>query len=653
MDKASHSRRIEVGLESCVDILSPRSLILHIPDSNKSRLAALSLAALGVVFGDIGTSPLYTMKEVFASHHPMAVTPDNVLGVLSLILWALIMVVTVKYVAFVMRADNHGEGGIMALIALAGQRAEGDKQRQRFIMLAGIVGACMFFADGMITPAISVLSAVEGLEIASPHLHPLIIPITLAVLFVLFWMQRHGTATVGILFGPVMLLWFGTLAWLGMSAILQNPEVLRALNPAYAVHFFTDNHWQAFVALGAVVLAVTGGEALYADMGHFGKKPIRLAWFCFVLPALVLNYFGQGALILANPAAIKNPFFNLAPQIMLYPMVALATLSTVIASQAVISGTFSVSRQALQLGYLPRVQVQHTSSSEKGQIYLPGVNWWLMILVMALVLGFGSSSHLAAAYGIAVTGDMVITTILAVLVFHGVWGWNWARALALGALFLSVDLAFFGANILKIPAGGWFPILVGVVIFTLMLTWKRGRELLLKRMREEAMELRPFIEAIGSHPPTRVQGTAIFMTPNLHGVPHALLHNLKHNKVLHEQVVLVTVRVSDIPRIEDNARVAVETLGNGFYRVVVHYGFKDEPDLPRDLEFCAQHGLNLDVMDTSFFIGKETLIPRPHSEMAFWRERLFVTMFRNADSVTNYFKLPPNRVVELGAQVTL
>ena len=622
-------------------------------NSGKSQLASLSLAALGVVFGDIGTSPLYTMKEVFASHHPMPVTPDNVLGILSLILWALIMVVTVKYVAFVMRADNHGEGGIMALIALASQQAGKNKRRQRFIMLAGIIGACMFFADGMITPAISVLSAVEGLEIASPHLHRLIVPITLGVLFGLFWMQRHGTATVGTLFGPIMVLWFGTLATLGIYNILHDPEVLRAVNPLYAIHFFTGNHWQAFVALGAVVLAVTGGEALYADMGHFGRVPIRIAWFGFVLPALVLNYFGQGALILHDPAAVKNPFYLLAPEWMLYPLVGLATLSTVIASQAVISGTFSVSRQALQLGYLPRMQVQHTSERQAGQIYLPGVNWWLMIAVMALVIGFHSSSNLAAAYGIAVTGDMVITTLLAVLVFHGVWGWKWVNALTLGAVFLTVDLAFFGANLLKIPAGGWFPILVGVVIFTLMLTWKRGRELLLKRLRDEAMELEPFIEAMGGHPPVRVQGTAIFMTPNPNGVPHALLHNLKHNKVLHEKVVLVTVRVGDVPHVKRGERIQTQQMGNGFYRVTVHYGFKDEPNLPHDLESCAAHGLTFDMMDTSFFIGKETLIARRHSEMAFWRERLFITMFRNADSVTNYFKLPPNRVVELGAQVTL
>lgn len=620
---------------------------------SKSRLATLSLAALGVVFGDIGTSPLYTMKEVFASHHPIPVSPENVMGVLSLILWALILVVTVKYVAFVMRADNRGEGGIMALIALAGQQTGNNPGKQKFIMYAGIIGACMFFADGMVTPAISVLSAVEGLEIAAPRLHTMIISITLVVLFGLFWMQRHGTATVGKLFGPVMLLWFGTLAVMGIFNILHNPSVLQAVNPLYAVHFFTGNHWLAFVALGAVVLAVTGGEALYADMGHFGRKPIRLAWFGFVLPALILNYFGQGALILHDPTAVKNPFYLLAPEWALYPLIGLATISTVIASQAVISGAFSVSRQALQLGYLPRMLVQHTSESQEGQIYLPRINWWLMIMVMSLVIGFGSSSNLAAAYGIAVTGDMVITTLLAALVFHSVWGWSWAKTLTLSAIFLSIDLAFFGANILKIPAGGWFPILIGVVIFTLMTTWKGGRALLYKRLAEEAMALGPFIQAMGGESVVRVQGTAVFMTPNTAGVPHALLHNLKHNKVLHEQVVLAKVKIEDIPHVPEHERLLVQHLPHGFFRVEVSYGFKDDPDLPRELEACIKYGLDMDMMDTSFFIGKETLIPKMHSEMAFWREKLFITMFRNADSVTNYFKLPPNRVVELGAQVTL
>jgi len=511
----------------------------------------------------------------------------------------------------------------------------------------------MFFADGMITPAISVLSAVEGLEIASPQMVTFVIPITLTVLLGLFWMQRQGTATVGKLFGPVMLLWFGSLALMGISSIFKNPTVLHAINPLYAVHFFTGNHWLAFVALGAVVLAVTGGEALYADMGHFGRKPIRLAWFFFVLPALILNYFGQGALIMRDPTAVKNPFYLLAPDWFLYPMVALATVSTVIASQAVISGAFSVSRQALQLGYMPRMLVQHTSESEEGQIYLPRVNWGLMVMVMALVLGFGSSSNLAAAYGIAVTGDMVITTLLAALVFHSVWGWSWARTLSLAAIFLTVDLAFFGANVLKIPAGGWFPLLIGLVIFTLMTTWRSGRALLYKRLADEAMSLEPFIQAIGGDSAVRVQGTAVFMTPNTAGVPHALLHNLKHNKVLHEIVVLAKVKIEDIPHVPAHERLTVQHLQHGFHRVEISYGFKDEPDLPRELEACSIYGLNIDMMDTSFFIGKETLIARQNSDIAYWREKLFITMFRNADSITNYFKLPPNRVVELGAQVTL
>ncbi len=621
--------------------------------SSKSRLATLSLAALGVVFGDIGTSPLYTMREVFAgAHHRVPVTPDNVLGILSLILWALIMVVTVKYVAFVMRADNHGEGGIMALIALASRKAEGHPQRMKFIMMVGILGACMFYADGMITPAISVLSAVEGLEIALPGMSHWVVPITLLVLLVLFWSQREGTGTIGKLFGPIMLLWFSTLGVLGIMNIMHNPDVLRAINPAYAVHFFMGNPTLAFLSLGAVVLAVTGGEALYADMGHFGRVPIQIAWFAFVLPSLILNYFGQGALILHNTAAVQNPFYLLAPNWALFPLIGLATMSTVIASQAVISGAFSVSRQALQLGYLPRMLVLHTSDREEGQIYLPRVNWTIMLGVMGLVIGFGSSTKLAAAYGIAVTGDMVITTILSAMVFHSLWGWSWARTLILSSMFLIVDLAFFSANALKIPDGGWAPIVIGTVIFTLMTTWKRGRALLFKRMKSEAMDLDVFLSAIGGHPPTRVEGCAVFMTPNSQGVPHALLHNLKHNKVLHEQVLLATVKIHNEPYMPVDTRLSIANLAYGFYRVTFNYGFKDEPDLPRDLETYGT-SLNIDMMNTSFFVGKEILIASDNSGMAFWREKLFVTMFRNADSVSNYFKLPPNRVVELGSQVIL
>jgi KUP system potassium uptake protein len=622
--------------------------------TGKTPLPALALAALGVVYGDIGTSPLYTMKEVFAvSPHPVPLTHDNIFGILSLILWSLIMIVSVKYVAFIMKADNRGEGGIMALLALASRNVAGNVRKERMIMLIGILGACMFYADGMITPAISVLSAVEGLEVAAPHMHGAIIPITMVVIFILFWVQSKGTALVGAFFGPIMVLWFGTLAVLGAVNIMHEPLVLQALSPIYAIRFFAAAPWVAFVALGSVVLAVTGTEALYADMGHFGKKPIRLAWFGFVLPALVLNYFGQGALILHDNAAVKNPFYLMAPEWLLFPLIILATVATVIAAQAVISGAFSVSRQALQLGYLPRMPVMHTSDKEQGQIYIPRVNWGLMLAVMALVLGFGSSGDLAAAYGIAVTGDMVITTLLAGVVFHGIWGWSWLRTGSLIAVFLTVDLAFFGANVLKIPDGGWFPLLIGIVIFTLMTTWKTGRDLLFRRLKSEAMELAPFVDAIGSFPPTRVQGNAIYMTPNPYGVPHSLLHNLKHNKVLHEKVVLLTVKIEDEPFISRRERIIVEALPHDFYRVSVRYGFKDESDLPRDLELCAEQGLELETMDTSFFIGKETLFPARHSEMAFWREKLFITMFRNADSVTNHFKLPPNRVVELGAQVTL
>lgn len=626
---------------------------MSITAGNKPKLSALTLAALGVVFGDIGTSPLYTIKEVFsAGTHPVPLTEANMFGILSLIVWALIMVVSVKYVAFIMRADNRGEGGIMALLALASHNAGDNVNKQRFIMLLGILGACMFYADGMITPAISVLSAVEGLEIAAPMLNSMILPITLVVLLILFWAQSKGTALVGAFFGPIMLLWFGTLAFLGIQSILQNTAILHALNPIYAIHFFAVSPWIAFVALGAVVLAVTGAEALYADMGHFGRFPIRLAWYGFVLPALILNYFGQGALILKNPEAVQNPFFLLAPEWLLFPLIILATLAAVIASQAVITGAFSVSRQALQLGYLPRMHVEHTSESQEGQIYIPRVNWGLMLAVMVLVLGFKTSGNLAAAYGIAVTGDMVITTLLAGIVFHNMWGWSKLRTGALVAMFLTVDVAFFSANVLKIPDGGWVPLVIGIVIFTLMLTWKTGRTILYLHMKNEAMALEPFIEAIGAHPPARVPGTALFMTPNLEGVPHAMLHNLKHNKVLHEKVVVLTVKFLDYPHTTDDERVEVEVLPHEFYKVTVRYGFKDEPDLPRDLMLCTNEGLVLDAMDTSFFIGKEILIASEKTEMAYWRKKIFIGLFRSAETITNQFKLPPNRVVELGAQMT-
>ena len=623
-------------------------------NTQKTALHTMALAALGVVFGDIGTSPLYTMKEVFsAGHHPLALNPSNVYGILSLITWALILIVSVKYVMFIMRADNRGEGGIMALLALASRNVEGNKTKQRNIMLLGILGACMFYADGMITPAISVLSAVEGLEIAAPKLHDAIVPITLVVLFVLFWAQSKGTAAVGKLFGPVMLMWFGTLGVLGAINVAHDPSILKALNPIYAEQFFVHQPWIAFVALGAVVLAVTGAEALYADMGHFGRFPIRLAWFGFVLPALLLNYFGQGALMLHNAEAVKNPFYLLAPEWALFPLIGLATLATVIASQAVITGAFSVSRQALQLGFLPRMHIQHTSESEQGQVYMPRVNWGLMIAVMALVIGFRSSGNLAAAYGIAVTGDMVITTLLAAVVFREVWHWSKLKTGLLIGLFLIIDLAFFGANVLKIPDGGWVPLVIGLMIFVLMLTWKSGRTLLMKKIKSEAMEIAPFIEAIASHPPPRVPGTAVFLTPNPEGVPHAMLHNLKHNKVLHEKVVILTVKFLDVPHTNQEERVSVEAMLHEFYRITVRYGFKDEPDIPRDLALCEARGIYLAPMDTSYFIGKEILIASQTRDMAIWRKKIFIGMFRSAETITNQFKLPPNRVVELGSQVTI
>ncbi len=620
---------------------------------HKAALHTMALAALGVVFGDIGTSPLYTMKEVFsASHHPVPITHDNVLGILSLIVWGLIMIVTVKYVAFIMRADNRGEGGIMALLALASRNTHDNRKKQRFIMLLGILGACMFYADGMITPAVSVLGAVEGLEVAASGLHTYILPISLAVIAGLFWAQSKGTAVVGAMFGPIMFVWFSVLAILGIINIGAEPMVVKSLNPYYAVHFFTENRWWGFVALGSVILAFTGAEALYADMGHFGRKPIRVAWFLFVLPALVINYFGQGALILHNPESIKNPFYLMAPSWALFPLILLATMAAVIASQAVISGAFSVSRQALQLGFLPRMHIEHTSESEQGQVYMPRINWGLMVGVMALVLMFRSSGNLAAAYGIAVTGDMVITSLLAAIVFREIWRWSKLKTGLLVSLFLIIDLSFFGANLLKVPDGGWVPLLIGIIIFTLMLTWKTGRYLVYTRLKDDAMAIDPFIEAIGAHPPPRVPGTALFMTPNPEGVPHAMLHNLKHNKVLHEKVVILTVRFLDIPHTNLEERVTVEALPYEFYRVTVKYGFKDEPDLPRDMALGSKYGLEFDPMDTSYFIGKESLIASHKSGMAYWRKKIFISMFRTAETITNQFKLPPNRVIELGSQMT-
>jgi len=625
----------------------------EVAESSGKRFAALALAALGVVYGDIGTSPLYAVKEVFAGNHPIPVTDSNIYGSLSLFFWALVIVVSIKYVSFIMRADNRGEGGIMALIALALHTAQDKPRQTRLIMIFGVLGAAMFYGDGMVTPAISVLSAVEGLEIITPAFKSFVIPITMVVLFVLFFVQRRGTATVGAFFGPVMMLWFTVLALLGLHNIVAHPAILLAINPLYGVEFLLENKAMSLVAMGNVVLAVTGAEALYADMGHFGRKPISRAWFAFVLPALVLNYFGQGALILVEPEAAKNPFFLSAPDWALIPLVALATLATVIASQAVISGAFSVTRQAMQLGFVPRMEVQHTSEKEQGQIYLPAVNWGLMVAVMILVLGFKSSNNLAAAYGIAVTGDMVITSILATVVVAKVWKWGWVKAGLLFACFLSVELVFLAANILKIPDGGWFPLVAGMGVFILMMTWKRGRQLLSERLKGERLELSMFLDSLGSSMPTRVAGTSVFLNADPKGVPHALLHNLMHNKVLHERVVLLSVQFFDVPYVPDIDRVEVRSLKENFWSVIIQYGFKDDPNVPAALDLCADAGLEFSALETSYFIGRETLIPRLGSEMAFWREKIFIAMFRNAGSATAFFKIPSNRVVELGTQVVL
>jgi KUP system potassium uptake protein len=622
--------------------------------TSSPRLLATSVAAMGVVYGDIGTSPLYTMKEVFNGPHAVAVTPDNLLGILSLIFWALTITVSLKYVMFITRADNRGEGGIMALTSLA-LRTQGAGPRMLWLMSGlGIFGAGLFYGDAVITPAMSVLSAVEGLEVATPMFKPYVVPITVLVLCGLFLFQPRGTASVGALFGPVMLFWFGTLGALGVWNILKHPDVLAAINPWYAAHFFLENRTHAWLALGAVVLAITGGEALYADMGHFGRRSIKWAWLGYVFPCLYLNYLGQGALILDNPAAVKNPFFMLVPDGLLYPMVVLATAAAVIASQAVISGAFSLTSQAMQLGYCPRIQVKFTSEREKGQIYVPNINWLLLLAVIILVLGFKSSSNLASAYGIAVTLTMMIDTLLAFIVVRALWKWNWLQAGLFLALFIVVDFAFFSANLVKVMDGGWFPLLLGLGIFTLFATWKRGRALLYERLKEDSMPLDAFLSSLSYGGPHRVAGTGIFMTTRPDGVPRAMLHNMLHNKVLHERVVLLNVSMQDIPHVDEAERILVEPLSDGFYRVMLRYGFKDDPNIPLALELCGKHGMApVEMMETSFFLGRETIVPNRVPAMTLWRQVLFMWMFRNADTATDFFKLPTNRVVELGTQVEL
>jgi KUP system potassium uptake protein len=619
----------------------------------KRRLAALALGAIGVVYGDIGTSPLYTLQTTL-SHDGMKPTPESIYGVLSLIFWAQIIVVSLKYVVFIMRADNKGEGGIMALLALALRSVRGDARKRWALAIIGIFGASLFYGDGVITPAISVLSAVEGVKVAAPHLEHWVVPITAVILFLLFALQRHGTERVGRLFGPVMVVWFVVIALLGLRMIVQNPHVLWALNPYYGVKFFFTHGLQAFIALGGVVLALTGAEALYADMGHFGKRPIRLAWFSFVLPALVLNYFGQGALLLSHPEAIDSPFFKLTPEPLLYPMIGLATVATVIASQAVISGAFSMTREAMSLGYSMRMPVVHTSREMSGQIFVPWVNNFLLVMVLAAVLGFRSSDNLSAAYGIAVTGTMTITTILALIVARRQWNWSRLAVVVAGTLLLIIDFSFLGANLIKIEFGGWFPLVLGVGVFIVMTTWRRGRELVVREIKQSGLALEPFIENIAEHPPLRVPGTAVFLTANQHAVPHALLHNLKHNKVLHERNVLLTVEMLETPTADPGERIEISELGGDFYGLELRFGFAEDPNIPAALSKCSKVGLPFDMMDTTFFLSRETIIAdakRPG--MALWRDKLFAFMARNALPATAFFQIPGNRLIELGAQVEI
>jgi KUP system potassium uptake protein len=620
---------------------------------NKTPLPALVVGAIGVVFGDIGTSPLYTVKEILNPQHGIGLDTANVLGMLSLVFWSLIIVVSLKYVVFIMRADNRGEGGIMALIALAQQAAHKRPRLQWAFMSLGIFGAALFFGDGLITPAISVLSAIEGLEIVSPQLSEFVVPLALIVLAGIFLIQRWGTAGVGIFFGPIVIVWFLVLGVLGLIQIIHTPQVLVALNPLFGLAFFSHNGTAGFLALGSVVLAVTGAEALYADMGHFGKKAITLAWSGLTLPALLLNYFGQGALIISNPKSLENPFYLLAPDWGLIPLIILATAATIIASQAVISGAFSITRQAIQLGYLPRMKVIHTSSREIGQVYIPFVNFSLAIGVALLVLALENSSNLAAAYGIAVTGTMAATTTLASLVAYTLWRKSLWLVGAATVIFLSVDLVFFAANVPKIPHGGWFPFVVGIAMFTLLATWKKGRTLLQARQSKDDLALEPFLKQLMEYPPTRVPGTAVFLTTNRTTVPHALFHNLIHNKVLHERIAFLTVLTEEIPNIPDQERIQVHDLGQGAWRIMVRYGFKDEPDIPHALALCASKGLEFNMMETSFFLNRETVIPSKLPGMAMWRESLFAWMSRSAESAMEFFKLPPNRVIELGTQIEI
>ena len=624
----------------------------------QGSLPKLAIGAIGIVFGDIGTSPIYAFRETFAGHHPLTPDPLHIYGVLSLIFWSMMTIVTLKYVMIIMRADNKGEGGSLALLALINRSTTAKKRWSAGIVMLGVFACALFYGDSMITPAISVLSAVEGLTTVNPAFQTYVIPIAIAILIGLFTIQSRGTAKVGLMFGPIMLLYFAVLAGLGGWHILDHPQVVLAtINPLNAIAFFAYQPLMAFIAMGSVVLAVTGAEALYADMGHFGRRPIKYSWIYYVMPALLLNYMGQGAMILSmSPAdaleTVKNPFFFLASEQFRLPLVLLATAATIIASQAVISGAFSVTQQAIQLGFIPRLRITHTSEKAAGQIYIPVINWALMIMVILLVVMFGSSSNLAAAYGIAVTGAMAIDTVLLAVVLFSLWNWKKWQAIPLLIIFATVDILYFGANLLKVPDGGWFPLVVGAVVFTLLTTWARGRKLMIDRMNEASLPMEVFIKSASSSA-TRVAGTAVFMTSSANGVPHALLHNLKHNKVLHERIILLTCKIEDVPYVPADKRVTTTDYSSGFYRIVVRYGFMEEVNVPAELADLTECGPQCRMMDTSFFLARQTLLASARPGMAIWREKLFAWMLRNAESAMEFFKLPTNRVVELGSQVEI
>jgi KUP system potassium uptake protein len=624
----------------------------HDHHHHNDGLAKLALGAIGVVYGDIGTSPLYAMKEVFVGHHPLAVDQLHIFGVVSLIFWSLVLIVTFKYVMVILRADNNGEGGSLALLALIQRRSGAGKRWEPGLIVLGVLATALFFGDCMITPAISVLSAVEGLATVEQRFDSFVIPISVTILVGLFYLQSVGTARVGRLFGPIMGVYFVTLAGLGLSHIIAEPQILLALDPRWAVRFAATDGMLAFLALGSVVLAVTGAEALYADMGHFGRRPIALAWLWMVFPALMINYLGQGALLLSDPTAAQNPFFLMAPESWRLPLVILATLATVIASQAVITGAYSVVQQAIQLGLMPRLRISHTSASAAGQIYIPSVNWALLTMVLLLILGFRESSNLAAAYGIAVTGTMFISTCMVAVLIRRVWHWPTWTVVPFIAAFLLIDGLYFSSNLTKVPDGGWFPLLVAIIVFVLLTTWATGRKLMLQRMREGAMPIKVFINS-AANSATRVGGTAVFMTSTPDGVPHALLHNLKHNRVLHDRVILLTVKVTDMPYFPEVDRFLHEDLGEGFHRVILRYGFMESPDIPAALKSFHECGDDFRMMETSFFLSRQTLLASDRPGMAIWREKLFAWMLRNAESAMEFFRLPTNRVVELGSQIEI